>query len=89
MMKRAVLGFLAAVAISAPAVIAPALVTPAAAQVDLNLNIGVPAPFVEVAPVVQPVYYGWGHEHYREWEHREWERNHWRAEHRDYEHHYR
>jgi len=88
MMKRAVLGFLAAVAISAPAVIAPALVTPAAAQVDLNLNIGVPAPFVEVAPVVQPVSYGWGREQHRWWEHRAWERDHRRDEHREYEHHY-
>jgi hypothetical protein len=87
MMKRTVLTFLAAAAISAPVVIAPALVTPAAAQVDLSVNLGIPAPVPFFgAPAVQPVYYGWGREHYRwwehrQWEHRQWERDHWRHEH--------
>jgi len=44
MMKRTLFTVLAAAAISAPAMIAPALVTPAAAEVDLNVSIGVPPP---------------------------------------------
>lgn len=82
MMKRTLLTFLAAAAISAPVMIAPALVTPAAAQASLSVNVGIPAPvpFFGV-PAVQPAYYGWGREHYRWWEHRQWERDHWRHDH--------
>jgi WXXGXW repeat (2 copies) len=58
MMTRSLITALAAVAISTPALVAPAMFTPAAAQVDLNLSIGVPppAPMYEPVPVARPGY---------------------------------
>jgi hypothetical protein len=52
MMNKSLITILAAAAISLPALIAPAMMTPAAAQVDLNVSIGVPppAPVYEVVP---------------------------------------
>jgi hypothetical protein len=85
MMKRTLYTFLAAAAISTPAMIAPALVTPAAAQVGVNVNIGLPAmpmPF-EAVPMSQPSYlantgYWQGGGEHRYWERGRWaERNHW------------
>lgn len=70
MMKRTVLTLLAAVAVAAPMATAPALFTPAAAQVGVNITIGVPppAPRYEVVPppragyVWAPGYWRWEHE---------------------------
>lgn len=67
MMNKSLITILAAAAISTPALIVPAMVTPAAAQVDLNLSIGVPppAPLYEVVPapragyVWAPGYWRW------------------------------
>ena len=87
MMKRTLYTFLAAAAISAPAMIAPALFTPAAAQVGVNLNIGIPmpAPLFEVVPAPRPGYL-WQAGYWRgEGEHRFWERGRWQ-EHRFAEH---
>ena len=90
MMKRILLMVVAAAAISAPAVF-----TPAAAQANLDINIGIPGPvpFFDVAP--QPTYYAYGNPgYYRRWEDRRWEgrrawdRDHWRHE-EWREHHFR
>ncbi len=79
MMKRSLYTFLATAAISASAMIAPALVTPAAAQVGVNVNVGLPAipmPF-EVVPAPRPGYM-WTAGYWRgEGEHRYWERGRW------------
>src|SRR5258707_223309 len=58
MLKGTFRTLLVVAAISAPALIAPAMLTPAAAQVDFNLNVGVPmpVPFVEVVPAPRPGY---------------------------------
>ncbi len=87
MMKRALLMFVAAAAISAPA-----MITPAAAQANLDVNIGIPGapvPFFGVAP--QPTYYAWGNPgYYRRWEERRaWEREHVRHEEWRDRHYYR
>jgi hypothetical protein len=76
MMMRSLYTFLAAAAISAPARIAPALVTPAAAQVGVNVNVGLPAMPMPFAVVPQPGYYNAGY--WRgEGGHRYWERGRW------------
>lgn len=54
MMKRTLFTVLAAAALSAPALIAPALMTPAAAEVDLNVSIGVPPPPLRYEMVPAP-----------------------------------
>jgi hypothetical protein len=58
MIKRSLFTVLAASAISTSALLAPAMVTPAAAQVDLNVSIGVPppAPLYEVVPAPRAGY---------------------------------
>jgi WXXGXW repeat (2 copies) len=87
MMKRTLYTFLATAAISTTAMIAPALVTPAAAQVGVNLNIGIPmpAPVFEAVPAPRPGYL-WQAGYWRgEGEHRYWERGRWQ-EHRFAEH---
>jgi len=76
MMKRSLYTFLATAAISTSAMIAPALVTPAAAQVGVNVNVGLPAipmPFA-VVPMQQPVYLSNAGYWRGEGEHRYWER---------------
>lgn len=86
MMKNTLLTALAAAAISMPALIAPAMVTPAAAQVDLNVSIGVPppAPIREAVPapragyVWAPGFWRWdGGRHV-------WAPGHWMEERRGY-----
>jgi hypothetical protein len=86
MIKNSLLTALAAAAISMPALVAPAMVTPAAAQVDLNVSIGVPppAPIYEAVPaprmgyVWAPGYYRWdGGRHV-------WMAGHWMEERRGY-----
>ena len=66
MMNKSLINILAAVVISTPVLIAPAMVTPAAAQVELNVSIGVPppAPVYEVVPVPR-VGYVWAPGYYR------------------------
>jgi hypothetical protein len=91
MMKRTLYTFLAAAAISAPAMIAPAIFTPAAAQVGVNLNIGMPmpmaVPFFEAVPASRPGYlwqtgYWRGEGTHRYWEHGRWQEERHFAEHR-------
>ena len=86
MIKNSLLTALAAAAISVPALIAPAMVTPAAAQVDLNVSIGVPppAPIREAVPapragyVWAPGFWRWdGGRHV-------WAAGHWMEERRGY-----
>jgi hypothetical protein len=79
MMKRSLYTFLATAAISASAMIAPALVTPAAAQVGVNVNVGLPAmpmPFA-VVPTMLPGYlyhagYWRGEGEHSYWDHDRW-----------------
>ena len=58
MMNRTLLTALAAAAVSTSALVAPALVTPAAAQGNLNIQIGTapPAPVYEVVPAPRAGY---------------------------------
>lgn len=78
MMKRSFFTFLAAAAISTPALVAPAMFTPAAAQIGLDVIIGVPppAPIFETVPVPRPGYV-WAPGYWR-WEH---DRHVWSAGH--------
>ena len=72
MMKRGFFALLAAAAISTPVLVAPAMFTPAAAQVGLNVTIGVPppAPIFEMVPaprvgyVWAPGSWRWEHDHH-------------------------
>jgi hypothetical protein len=89
MVKRTLYSFLAAAAISAPVMIGPALFTPAAAQVGVNLNIGMPmpAPMYEVVPAPRAGYL-WQTGYWRgEGGHRYWERGRWQEERRHEERH--
>jgi hypothetical protein len=83
MLKRTLYTFFAAAAISAPAMMAPAIVTPAAAQANLEVSIGMPAP-VEIIPAARPGYL-WQAGYWR-WDHghRYWERGRWNEMHRHY-----
>ena len=82
MIKNSLLTALAAAAISMPALIAPAMVTPAAAQVDLNVSIGVPppAPVYEAVPAPRAGY-AWAPGFWR-WDggRHVWVGGHWMAE---------
>ena len=74
MMKRTLLMFVAAAALTAPA-----MVTPAAAQANLGINLSLPGPALPMVVAPQPVYYGYPA--YHRWEERRaWEREHWRRE---------
>jgi hypothetical protein len=95
MMKRSLYTFLATAAISTSAMIAPALVTPAAAQVGIDVNIGLPAVPMPYAVVQQPGYlynagYWRGEGEHRYREHDRWaERRHEERrfdEHRGWDH---
>ena len=86
MMNKSLINILAAVAISTPVLIAPAMVTPAAAQVELNVSIGVPppAPVYEVVPVARAGYV-WAPGFWR-WDggRHVWAAGHWMEERRGY-----
>jgi len=72
MLKRSMFMALAVATIATPALVAPAMFTPAAAEVDLNVSIGVPPPppRYEVVPAPRagyiwaPGHWRWdGHQH--------------------------
>jgi hypothetical protein len=54
--RRSIFTILAVAAVAVPAVVAPALVTPAAAEVDVHINFGPPAPRYEPTPAPRAGY---------------------------------
>ena len=78
MLNRSFTTLLAAAAVSIPAIVAPALVMPAAAQINVDINLGPPpAPRYEVVPAPRPGYL-WAPGYWRaDGRQHAWQEGHW------------